>query len=235
MSDVKYIVWHCAATPEGSQVSTAEIRSWHVDGRGWRDIGYHYVIELDGSIHKGRPLDDDHELEAFEVGAHVRGVNSKSVGICYVGGVAADGKTPKDTRTDAQKTALYSLTARLLEQFPGAEVVGHNRFANKACPSFDAAADWAQHRASLQVPPRRPRPVASTSTGKTGIAGLIGTASAGLAAAAENAPAVLEQATNPTLRTVTDALPWAASALAVIAVAAVVLMLVRKAKMEKAA
>ena len=92
-----------------------------------------------------------------------------------------------------------------------------------------------QPKEVVPIPPRRPRPITKTSTGKTGIAGIVGTAGAGIAAAAENAPAALEQVTNPALRPVVDALPWAGGALAVIAVAAVLLLLVRKAKMEKEA
>ena len=137
---IKRIVWHCSATKEGVDVSAATIRKWHVDGRGWRDIGYHYVIELDGAIKQGRPLQ--------QTGAHVSGHNGDSVGICYVGGLASDGKTPKDTRTPAQKRALYSLTQALIDTFPGSTVHGHNEFAAKACPSFNAQLDWQQHLAS---------------------------------------------------------------------------------------
>jgi len=112
----------------------------HKAARGWSDIGYHYVIELDGVVRDGRPLE--------RPGAHVEGYNKNSVGICYIGGLATDGKTPKDTRTPAQKAALYALTVQLLSRFPEATVHGHREFAAKACPSFDVQRDWAAHLAS---------------------------------------------------------------------------------------
>lgn len=140
---INKVIWHCAATREGQDVKTATIRHWHVNDRGWSDIGYHFVIELDGSVHAGRPL--------IRTGAHVAGHNRHSIGICYVGGLDANGK-PKDTRTEDQKKALYELTGRLLHRFPGATVHGHNEFAAKACPCFDARADWQAHLVTLGIP-----------------------------------------------------------------------------------
>jgi N-acetylmuramoyl-L-alanine amidase len=136
---IKYIVWHSAATREGVDVSVATIRKWHLY-RGFSDIGYHYVIGLDGVVRDGRDLANP--------GAHVQGHNDNSVGICYVGGVGSDGE-PKDTRTPIQKAALYALTERLLKMFPGAEVRGHRDFAATACPSFDAKKDWASRDGAL--------------------------------------------------------------------------------------
>ena len=136
MRPIDKIIWHCAATKEGADVSTETIRKWHVEGNKWADIGYHYVIELNGVVHDGRPLE--------QIGAHVQGHNIGSIGICYVGGLDTKGK-PKDTRTQAQKAALYALTESLLHRFPGATVHGHNEFAAKACPSFDAKSDWAEY------------------------------------------------------------------------------------------
>lgn len=129
MRHIDEIIIHCSATPEGKDYTVDQIRDWHVRGRGWQDIGYHYVIYRDGSVHQGRP-------EGM-IGAHTVGHNARSIGVCYVGGCAADGKTPKDTRTPAQRTALKDLVRRLLEKYPGATVHGHNEFARKACPSFD--------------------------------------------------------------------------------------------------
>jgi len=128
MRNINKIILHCSATPEGKDYTVAQIRHWHVNGNGWKDIGYHFVIYRDGSIHEGRPLE--------QAGSHTKGYNANSIGICYIGGCAADGKTPKDTRTPAQRLALRTLVARLQEQFPGATVHGHYEFANKACPSF---------------------------------------------------------------------------------------------------
>jgi N-acetylmuramoyl-L-alanine amidase len=130
MRTINKIIIHCSATPEGRKVTVADIDRWHRQ-RSFRCIGYHYVIYLDGSIHEGRPLS--------EIGAHCLGKNVTSIGICYVGGLAADAKTPKDTRTEAQKAALVKLITELRQQFPGATVHGHCEFANKACPCFDVA------------------------------------------------------------------------------------------------
>jgi N-acetylmuramoyl-L-alanine amidase len=144
MRPINRIIWHCSATPEGRDVGVDEIRRWHVDGRGWSDIGYHYVIELDGTVHTGRPL--------ARTGAHVKGHNSDSIGICYVGGVDKKSRA-KDTRTAAQRKALYELTTKLRQRYPGATVHGHNEFANKACPSFDARADWQAYVLTLPIEP----------------------------------------------------------------------------------
>lgn len=134
MRKIDLIVWHCTATPEGRDHTIADVRQWHVVEKGWSDVGYHYLIRLDGTIEEGRPLNRQ--------GAHVRGYNATSIGIAYVGGVDA-AMRPKDTRTEAQKTAMRELTLRLVKQFPGARVVGHRDLgAAKACPSFDAVADW---------------------------------------------------------------------------------------------
>jgi len=85
--------------------------------RGWKKIGYHYVVYRDGSVHEGRPVN--------EVGAHVYGHNANSIGVVYVGGVAKDGKTAKDTRTPAQRRALTDLLRKLKKQYPGARICGH--------------------------------------------------------------------------------------------------------------
>ena len=123
------IIVHCTATPEGRNFTVADIRAGHL-ARGFVDIGYHYVIYLDGSVHEGRSI--------HQTGAHCTGHNQNSIGISYVGGVAADGKTPKDTRTKEQKTALATLLADLckLYKLPVTRIFGHYQFANKACPSF---------------------------------------------------------------------------------------------------
>lgn len=128
LRQVSEIILHCSATPEGRHVSVEEIRRWHVEGNGWKDIGYHYVILLDGTVQPGRP--------EYQIGAHCSGHNAKSIGVCYVGGCAADGVTPKDTRTPAQKVALRKLVAGLQMRYPASTVHCHNEFANKACPSF---------------------------------------------------------------------------------------------------
>ena len=128
MRTINEIIVHCSATPEGRNVTVKDIDTWHRQ-RGFRCIGYHYVIYLDGSVHVGRP--------ESQVGAHRLGHNSHSIGVCYIGGVAKDGKTPKDTRTDAQKESLIKLIKELKAKYPKATVHGHREYANKACPSFD--------------------------------------------------------------------------------------------------
>lgn len=128
MRKIDKIILHCTATPEGRDYTVEQIREWHVKGNGWQDIGYHFIIYRDGSIHEGRPL--------AVPGAHCYGHNVTSIGIAYVGGCTADGKTPKDTRTQQQREALYMLVDQLKARFPGITVHCHNEFANKACPSF---------------------------------------------------------------------------------------------------
>ena len=97
MRKINLIIVHCSATPEGKDFTVDDITRWH-KARGFKTIGYHYVIYRDGSIHKGRPVSEE--------GAHCVGHNKNSIGVCYIGGLAADGKTPKDTRTDSQKSSL---------------------------------------------------------------------------------------------------------------------------------
>ena len=138
MRKINKIIIHCAATPEGKDYTVEQIRQWHTapkpKGNGWRDIGYHFVIYRDGSVHAGRPIE--------QIGAHTSGYNANSIGICYIGGWAKDGKTPKDTRTEAQRSALVKLVAELRAKFSGATVHGHNEFANKACPSFSVQKEF---------------------------------------------------------------------------------------------
>lgn len=133
MRNINLIIVHCSATPEGRNVSVADIDRWHRE-RGFVGIGYHYVVYIDGSVHEGRPLN--------KVGAHCKGHNVHSIGICYIGGVDLNGK-PKDTRTLAQKDALVNLLMRLKRRFPKAVIRGHRDFAAKACPSFDATKEYA--------------------------------------------------------------------------------------------
>ena len=127
MRQITEIIIHCSATPEGRNIGAATIRHWHLD-RGFQDIGYHYVVRLNGTVETGRPVE--------QIGAHCTNHNRNSIGICYIGGLDRQGK-PKDTRTPEQKHALAELCRQLLLQFPGTTIHGHNEFANKACPCFD--------------------------------------------------------------------------------------------------
>lgn len=128
MRQITEIIIHCTATPAGKDYTLEQIRSWH-KARGFADVGYHYIIHLDGRVEAGRPL--------TQVGAHCQGHNAQSVGIAYVGGLMPDCQTPRDTRTDAQRAALRGLVRDLQVQFPKATVHGHREFARKDCPCFD--------------------------------------------------------------------------------------------------
>lgn len=135
MRRINEIFIHCTATKpnwmEGhtADQKAAEIRRWHVEGNGWSDIGYHFVIDRNGDTVKGRPIEKS--------GAHVRGHNKHSIGISLVGGwgSSADDKF-KENFTDAQEKALDKLLHDLTTQFPHAKIRGHNEVANKACPGF---------------------------------------------------------------------------------------------------
>lgn len=132
--NIKELIVHCSATPEGKDFTVSQIKQWHLQ-RGFSDIGYHYVIYRDGSIHIGR--------DESVIGAHCTGHNTNSIGVCYIGGVATDGKTPKDTRTAEQKQSLVKLLKELRVKYPQASIHGHMDFANKACPSFDATKEYS--------------------------------------------------------------------------------------------
>ena len=127
------IIVHCTATPEGKDYTVDDIRRWHKE-QGWSDIGYHYVIYRDGSIHEGRDVKYS--------GAHCTGHNANSIGVVYIGGVSKDGKTAKDTRTKAQKRALLQVMRTLRAAYPSARIYGHRDFAKKDCPSFDAKEEY---------------------------------------------------------------------------------------------
>ena len=133
MREINKIIVHCSATREDENFEVAEIRKWHL-ARGFNDIGYHFYIDLYGEIHKGRDIS--------KIGAHCKGHNRNSIGICYCGGVEADGKTPKDTRLECQKESLVAVLRTLKAMFPNANIHSHNDFANKACPSFNATLEY---------------------------------------------------------------------------------------------
>lgn len=131
MRPIKQIVIHCADTPKDVHFDIIDIRRWHVEEQGWSDVGYHYVILLDGTIQLGRDLNT--------VGAHVGGHNQNSIGVCYIGG-----KDGLDTRTTGQKASLVYLVATLKRMFKGTKVLGHRDFAGvqKYCPSFNAKHEY---------------------------------------------------------------------------------------------
>ena len=141
---VDTIFVHCAATrpkwwaDKPAQAKTDEIRRWHVEDNGWRDIGYHYVIDRDGTVTEGRPLGD--------IGAHVFGHNTGSIGICLMGGHGSNENDRfHDHFTSAQDEALRTLIEELKEEAPIKYVRGHNEVAAKACPGFKVSR-WLERK-----------------------------------------------------------------------------------------
>jgi N-acetylmuramoyl-L-alanine amidase len=135
MRKINKIIIHCSDTPEAKYFDSKDIKDWHLE-RGFNDIGYHYVILLDGTIEIGRSLKTS--------GAHARGVNSNSVGVCYIGGKNHNMTQVKDTRTDKQKESLGLLLKTLRKMFKDAEILGHYQAVDtdKLCPSFDACEEY---------------------------------------------------------------------------------------------
>ena len=134
MRNIEYIAIHCSATTPKMDVPIERVRKWHLD-RGWSDIGYHYYIRRNGAIYVGRDLE--------KTGAHVRGFNNNSIGICYEGGINTQHEA-EDNRTKSQKQALRNLLTVLKQRFPDAKIKGHRDFpgVSKACPSFDAESEY---------------------------------------------------------------------------------------------
>ena len=135
MRDIDTIIIHCSATPPKMDIGASTIDQWH-RGRGWDAIGYHYVIRRDGKLEHGRPIQKQ--------GAHAKGHNANSIGICMVGGVkAGDTDTAEDNFTAAQWVALEWLVS-VLEGFEP-KIIGHNEVSEKACPSFNVQ-EWLNRR-----------------------------------------------------------------------------------------
>lgn len=147
MASMKYLVLHCTATPEGREVTSDEIRHWHTDpvkkgGRGWKQVGYTDMIHLDGRVERLVGNNEDAEVDPWEVTNGAKGYNTVSRHVVYVGGLATDGKTAKDTRTAAQLKAMTAYVRDFHARFPQIRIVGHGELpgVKKACPSFDVAA-----------------------------------------------------------------------------------------------
>lgn len=149
---IRRIFIHCSATREGQDIDAATIKRWHL-AQGWSDIGYHFVIRIDGTIEHGRAEN--------VAGSHVQGFNTGSIGVVYIGGLDPQGRT-KDTRTPAQKAAMARLVRELVKAYPGSDVLGHRDASPdrdgdgvvephewlKACPCFDVRDWWARERAN---------------------------------------------------------------------------------------
>ena len=146
MRKIDSIIVHCSATKAGQDFTAADIDRWHRE-RGFNGIGYHYVIRLDGRLEKGREID--------LAGAHCKGWNERSVGICYIGGLDENGH-PADTRTEAQKNSLRDLVAKLCKEYDIIELLGHRDTSPdlddsgevepgeyiKSCPCFDVRSEF---------------------------------------------------------------------------------------------
>jgi hypothetical protein len=150
MRHLNEIIVHCSATAPNwlpgatTQDKVNEIRRWHVKERGWSDIGYSHIIDLDGTIALGRPVE--------KVGAHTKGHNANSVGICLIGGKGGTANDDfADNFTQAQANALRKLIADLRAEYPTiTKVSGHNQYSSKACPCFSVPA-WYARKPSQQV------------------------------------------------------------------------------------
>lgn len=130
---ISLLVIHCSATLPGQSATVEDIDRWHRQ-RGFSCIGYHFYITVDGMIWRGRPIS--------QVGAHCKGYNAHSIGICYEGGLDCEGH-PCDTRTLLQKAALVALINKLKQEFSTADVVGHcDLNLHKACPCFCAVEEY---------------------------------------------------------------------------------------------
>ena len=146
MAKLQYLVIHCTATPEGREVSAADIRRWHTSpiptGRGWRQVGYTDLFHLDGSVERLVDNNEDGNVDPWEITNGAAGYNSVSRHIVYAGGCDAN-MQPKDTRTAEQKEALKKYVLDFHAKHPDVRIVGHNQLAAKACPSFDVP-QWLQ-------------------------------------------------------------------------------------------
>ena len=138
---INEIIIHCTDTEEGKNYTIDDVRQWHTlpppKGRGWSDVGYHYLIYRNGSVVAGRDVD--------QAGAHCKGHNSYSIAVCYVGGRGRDGKC-RDTRTLQQRAAMANLLIELRMRYPQAVIVGHSFWdPSKECPCFDAAKEYKNY------------------------------------------------------------------------------------------
>lgn len=134
MRKIKWLVIHCTGGPQTQTVGT--ILNYWKNVKKWAVVGYHHIIEADGTVHNLLPIE--------KVSNGVAGHNANSIHISYIGGVDAKGKAV-DNRTDAQKAAQIALLRKYKAMFTDAKIVGHRDFlvpgkpGYKSCPSFDVA------------------------------------------------------------------------------------------------
>ena len=139
---LKYLVLHCTATPEGREVTGADIRRMHLGpvsqgGRGWKQVGYTDIIHLAGTVERLVDNNEDANVDPWEITNGAKGYNSVSRHVVYAGGMTKDMSKPKDTRTPAQLRAMENYVKDFHKRFPSVRIIGHNEVAAKACPSFD--------------------------------------------------------------------------------------------------
>lgn len=139
--ELKYLVIHCTATPEGREVTSAQIRQWHTaptskGGRGWKQVGYTDLIHLDGKVERMVENNEDAWVDHWEITNGAKGYNAVSRHVVYAGGCDKS-MQPKDTRTAAQRAALEKYVKDFHAKHPAVRIIGHNEVAAKACPSFD--------------------------------------------------------------------------------------------------
>ena len=135
MRQINEIIVHCTATradwwsDRSSRDKVEEVRRWHVEDRNWRDVGYHWLIDLDGSVIKGR--------DESVTGAHVAGHNANSIGISLFGGHGGSNDDKfEDNFTPEQDASLRQLIREIKDRHSITKISGHNEYANKACPCF---------------------------------------------------------------------------------------------------
>lgn len=152
MRHIDEIIVHCSATkPDwmkgaSTEAKVAEIRRWHIEDRKWSDIGYHYIVDTDGTVVRGRPLE--------RVGAHVKGHNKGTIGICLIGGHGSSAiDNPTDHFTAEQLRALRNKINGLKSHMTSIKKVsGHNEYANKACPGFNVPRWWKNKSPARETP-----------------------------------------------------------------------------------
>ena len=141
MAKLEYLVIHCTATPEGREVTIGDIKQWHLEERGWSKVGYSDMIHIDGCLSNLTPFNQDGRVEGWELTNGVRGINSVSRHVVYVGGINKSMTNAKDTRTKKQKEALELYVKYMILRHPNILIAGHNMFSSKSCPSFNVS-DW---------------------------------------------------------------------------------------------
>jgi N-acetyl-anhydromuramyl-L-alanine amidase AmpD len=173
MRNIDTIVVHCAVTRpnwwegKSTKEKVDEVRRWHVEDNGWSDLGYHYMIDRDGTVAEGRPL--------ARAGAHARGHNATSVGICLFGGHgSARTDDFSDNFTAEQDDALRALIQELEAKYPIRKIIGHNEVSAKACPGFQVR-EWLQGR--------EPRPERTSPTESKTVQASVATAAGGVGTA----------------------------------------------------